>query len=122
MSIKDEKELGKALKEDRDEIIIEGDLKNNVIRIKAIGKVAWAIAIAAIAVAVGSVLAAPLTGGLSTTANFITAPVAVSVLGVPAAGAAISIAVAGGGVKILDKLRDYKIVEKNGNSVILKKR
>lgn len=122
MSIKDEKELGKALKEDRDEIIIEGDLKNNVIRIKAIGKVSWAIAIAAIAVAVGSVLAAPLTGGLSTTANFITAPVAVSVLGVPATGAAISIAVAGGGVKILDKLRDYKIVKKNDNSVILKKR
>lgn len=37
----DEKELGKALKEEQDEIIIESDLVNKVFKIKATGKAAW---------------------------------------------------------------------------------
>jgi len=122
MSIKTPKELGRALKKDQDEIIIEGDLKNKVIRIKATGKIAWAIAIAAIAIAVAALLAAPLTAGVSASASLITAPVAAGVLGGPATAAAISIAVAGGGVKVLDQLRNYKIVEERDNKVILKKR
>ena len=40
VSVNDSKGLGKALKDNEGEIIIEGDLKNKVLRIKATGKVA----------------------------------------------------------------------------------
>ena len=63
VSVNDSKGLGKALKDNEGEIIIEGDLKNKVLRIKATGKVAWAVAIGAIGVAVVSAIAAPATGG-----------------------------------------------------------
>ncbi|WP_338627400.1 hypothetical protein QJR52_04545 [Clostridium baratii] len=123
MSVKvnDSKGLGEALKADEDEIIIEGDLKEKVIRIKAKGKVAWAVAIGAIAVAVVAIIATPATGGTSSIAAVATAPAAVSVLGGAATTAAISIAVAAGGVGALNKLREYKIVENDENKLVLRK-
>lgn len=121
VNVNDSKGLGEALKDDEDEIIIEGDLKEKVIRIKAKGKVAWAIAIGAIAVAVAAIIATPATGGASSIAAVATAPAAVSVLGGAATTAAISIAVAAGGVGALNKLREYKIVENDENKLVLRK-
>ena len=43
----DEKELGRALKEEKDMIVVEGDLVHKVIKIKMIGKAAWPICIGA---------------------------------------------------------------------------
>ena len=40
VNVNDSKGLGKALKDNEDEIIIEGDLRKKVIKIKAPGKVA----------------------------------------------------------------------------------
>lgn len=122
VNINDSKSLGKALKENEDEIIVEGDLKNKVLRIKATGKVAWTVAIGAIGVAVVSIIAAPATGGISGTANFIAAPAAVSILGGTTTTAAISIAVAGGGIGALNKLRKYKVVKNDENQLILKRK
>ena len=51
-----EKELTEAINNGSSEIEIEGDLANKVIRIKATGKVAWAVAIGAIIVAIGIVV------------------------------------------------------------------
>ena len=65
MAITTSKELGEALKQDQETIEIEGDLTNKTFRIKAAGKVAWAVAFGAIVVAVASVLAAPATGRTS---------------------------------------------------------
>ena len=96
VSVNDSKGLGKALKDNEGEIIIEGDLKNKVLRIKATGKVAWAVAIGAIGVAVVSAIAAPATGGTSGIASFLVAPAAVSVLGGATTTAAIGIAVTAG--------------------------
>ena len=48
-------ELGKALKEERDEICIEGDLAQKVVKIYATGKVSWFIAVGAISVAVATI-------------------------------------------------------------------
>lgn len=121
VNVNDTKGLGKALKDNKDEIIIEGDLKNKVLRIKATGKVAWAIAIGAIGVAVVAILLTIETGGTSSIAAAAVAPAAVSVLGVETTIAAIGIAVVAGGVGALNKLRKYKIVENDDKKLILKK-
>lgn len=115
-----EKELSSAIKEGADEIEIEGDLANKVIRIKATGKVAWAVAIGAIAVAIVSLVAVPVSGGSSAVANLATAPVVFSVLGT-ASVPAITLAAVSGGVAVLNKLRGYKIIEKSDSYVLLRK-
>ena len=120
VSVNDSKGLGKALKDNEGEIIIEGDLKNKVLRIKATGKVAWAIAIGAIGFAVAAAIAAPATGGTSGIAASLVAPAAVPVLG-GATTTAIGIAVTAGGVGALNKLRKYKIVENDDNKKKIKK-
>ncbi|MBQ7568836.1 hypothetical protein IJT17_08535 [bacterium] len=118
-AVKTEKELGEAIKRQDDEIIIEGDLKNKVIRIRAAGKVAWAIAIGAIS---GAVLVSLLSGGTAAPAGITVGLAAVGVLGAPATAAAFAIAVAAGGVDALDKLRSYKTVSDTGNRLVLKRK
>ena len=120
-TVRTNEELGHAVKNGESTIIIEGDLKDKVLRIKATGKVAWGVAIGAIAVAVIAVLAAPETGGVSLTSSLVAAPAAAATLGMPAATAAVGIAVAAGGVGALNKLRDYSIVEETSSHVVLKK-
>lgn len=120
-TVKTEKELAKQIENNADMIVIEGSLKDKVIRIKAEGKASWIIALGAIGVAVAGILAGPATGGISASAAFLMAPAAVTTLGLPTATTAILIAVAAGGVGVLNKLRDYDIVEKNDKRVKLKR-
>lgn len=114
------KELGKALKEEKDEIEIVGDLKTKVVRIKATGKVAWVIAFGAITVAVISALSAnPAGEAIAITSG----GAAVTVLGGATATAAIIIAVSAGSAKILTSLRDnYIIISQTSNSITLKRK
>ena len=116
MAIKTEKDLGEALKKEQDTIEIEGDLQKKVLRIKATGTVAWAIAIGAIGIAVIVVLG---TGGAGAPVSGVVGFGAVSVLGLPAAVSAVSIAVAAGGVGALNSLRSYKIVSNSGGKLVL---
>ena len=114
------KELGKALKGKADEIIIiKIDLAKKVLRIKATGKVAWAVAIAAIAAAVAAIIA---SGGLASVPGATLAAPAVGILGFPTTVAAISIAIAAGGVGALNKLRKYKVVERGENRLVLRRK
>ncbi len=126
MTIKDNKALGKALKEKEEFILIEGDLANKVIRIKATGKLAWGITIAAISTAVAAIVVKGSTAGLATpittAAIMSSASAAVAVLGPPAAKTAIVVAVAGGGVGALHTLRKYKVVEHGANLLKLKRK
>ncbi len=119
MSISDETSLGKALKEERDTIEIEGDLANKVIKIKATGTVAWAVAFGAIAVAVGLLM---VSGGTSAPVSGIVGAGAVGILGLPAALSAVSIAVAAGGVGALNSLRTYEIVNQRNGKLTLKRK
>lgn len=119
MAIQTEKELGEALKNGKDTIEIEGDLKNKVLRIKATGKVAWAIALAAICIAVAVTLG---TGGAGAPASGVIGAGAVSVLGFSAATSAVAIAVAAGGVGALNSLRRYKITSQSGSKLVLSRR
>lgn len=116
MAIKTEEELGEALKNNQDEIEIEGDLTKKVLRIKATGAVAWAIAIGAIGIAVAIVIG---SGGTGAPVSGIVGVGAVSILGVSTASSAVLIAVAAGGVGALNSLRKYKIVSKSDNKVVL---
>lgn len=119
VTVTNEKELARAMEDKESTIEIVGDLSKKTIKLKATGKVAWAIAFAALTAAVafamsgaGAPAALPLAG---TTAAFIG--------GTGATISAIELAVAAGGVAILSALRDdYKIVEKNNNHVVLKRR
>lgn len=118
MIISTEKELGEALKNYQDSIEIEGDLSKKVIKIKAIGKVAWAVAIGAIGIAVIITVG---SGDTAAPAAGIVGIGAVSVLGVSVATSAVAIAVAAGSVGALNSLRKYKIVSKRGNKVVLRR-
>lgn len=131
MAITTAKELGQAIKEEKDTIEIEGDLVRRVIKIKATGKVAWDVCIGALGVAITLVLTQPATTAidistLGTSAlvkSFVATSsgvVAVSTLGsVSAVSTAIGIGVAGGGVAALNKLRDYRLEKKGNNKIIL---
>lgn len=101
-----EKELAQSLKENKSTIEIEGDLCRKVIRIKATGKLAWGVALAAITVAVVATLS---SGGMALPVSGVVAGAATGILGVGATTCAISLAVAAGGVAVLNKLRSYKV-------------
>lgn len=123
MAIKTEKELGAALKNGESTIEIEGDLSKKVIRIKATGKLAWAIGIAAIGVAVVATIAAAPSGGSSLAAHGLMAPAAAAALGGPSvAASALMIAVAAGGIGGLNKLRKYSMSKKADGRVVLTKK
>ena len=121
-TVRNKDDLAQAVEQKEDTIVIEGDLAKKVIKIKATGKVAWAVAIGGITVAVLAILAAPETAGTSTAVTVAAfAPTAAAVGGADVALTAIGIAVAAGGVGVLNQLRSYDIVEKQSNRVVLKR-
>ena len=124
--MKDEKELGKAIKEGQDTIVVEYDLAKKVLRIKATNKVAWGVCIAAICVAVGSVLTTVASGGIAAPVGAVVSMPAmagaVAILGVGTAKTAVAIAVAAGSAGALNKLRDYDVEKISDTKIILHKR
>jgi hypothetical protein len=119
MAITTEQELGNALNNNQDTIEIEGDLTSKVIKIKATGKVAWAVAIGAIGIAVAITLG---TGGTAAPAAGVVGIGAVSILGLSAATSAVAIAIAAGRVGALNSLRKYKVVSTQGNKLKLSRK
>ncbi len=126
MNVTTEKELADAVNRNEDTIVIEGDLAKKTIRIKATGKVAWAVAIGSIGIVFYGVVATLGTGGAATpVAGFAAVAgsgAAFSVLGAAATTAAISMAVSVRSLSVLRKLRgNYKITMESGNKVTLKR-
>ena len=131
--VKTPKELGHVLKNEEETIVIEGDLASEVIRIKAIGKVAWGVAIGAIDIAVCCTLATSAVtvatdsatddgGYVAKVARIIDKdPADATIMGI-SAPVAIAIAVAGG-IGALTSLRDkYQIEIISSNNVILNRK
>jgi hypothetical protein len=123
-------DLGRAIKNNHDEIEITGDIKVKTIRIKKTGKVCWLLAAGAISTAV---LLAQVSGTTDVANSQVSLPagpafslapvVAASILGVGTAFAAVSIAVAGGGLGALVNLRKgYNLVEHPGKTVLIKEK
>ena len=117
-----EKELGEELKNDPDEIIIEGDLKNKVIKIKATGKVAWAVCAGCFAIAIPLAIVAVGTGGTSAVVSASFLVPATAVLGISTVISVITIGVAGGGLAVLNNLRKYKIKPLDSSKILLSKK
>lgn len=133
-TVKTATELGNAIKEKEDYIYIEGDLKNKVTRIKAVGTTAWIIAGGSLATAIALYLATPATtavsspvggiaGAIPFTGATTAAAAAVTILGLPAVVVAITVGVAAGGYGAITAIRDkYSIESKSDNGIILKKK
>ena len=121
MKIRTEKDLGEALKNGQEQIEIEGDLCKKVIKIKATGKVAWAVVIGAIAVSVVALMTTRHTRGTSNFAHLITAPAAMVTLGVSTASSAVAIAIVAGGVGALKRLRRYSLTKNSDGTITLTK-
>lgn len=123
--VKTEKELGDALKSNEDEIEIEGDLARKTIRIRATGKVAWALVIGAIGIVAASAVATAGTGGgaipITGVAAGISGGAAIGILGASTAATAISVAIAAGGVGALTSLRRYKEVSRSKTTLVLRR-
>ena len=122
-------ELAEEIKKGAKEIfIINIDLAKKVIQIKAVGNVAWLVVFGSIGIAVVAVLAAPaapVAGPVAVPAGALAlagAAPAVVVLGMPVVITAVTIAVAAGGVGVLNKLREYEIVEKSDKGLLLRKK
>lgn len=118
VTVTNETELAKAKQDGEDMIEIVGELGDAVVKIKAKGSFAWAIAFAAL----GGAVALAMTG-VGAPAAAVTAFAAVGTIGLSATTGAIALAVAAGGTAILTSLRDdYDIVEHNSKHVVLKRR
>ena len=120
------KELGKAISNDESRIIITGSLGDIVIRIEAIGPVAWGIVIGAVGGSIAAIFVTAGTGGVAAPASvamhLISIPtVVVASGGISTATVLATIAGAGTGIGTLHALRTYT-AKREGNYVVLTKR
>ena len=126
-TVKTEKELADAMKRGDDTIEIEGNLAKQIIRIRATGKIAWAIALGTLSIAVYAAITTMGTGGstlpVTGTASLASGFTAIAILGASATSSAIAIAIAFGSVGVLIMLRErYKEVSRTENKLILKRK
>lgn len=122
MAITDEKELGKALQDGIDSIEIEGNLKDKVLRIKASGKVAWVIALGAIAIAVIVALSNTLANIGETNKVLMESPDSAPHLWLGGVWILVGIAVVAIIVAMLNKFRGYKLEKVSNTRIILRKK
>ena len=120
------KELGTALSNNENKIVIEGSLGDAVITINAIGPVAWAVAIGAIGVAIAGIVITAGTAGVGApvgvASEALATPALIATLGsASTATTAIGIAAAGGGVGALSSMRRYKARREGGNVVLTRR-
>ena len=123
-------DLAYAIKNKEESIIIEGDMKNKVIRIKATGTVAWGVCAVSLGAAIvfyittpaAIVTTTPVGGGMSFVSGMVATTAAATTLG-SSTVAAVAIGVAAGGIGTLNTLRDrYKIVEKGKYHIKLQRK
>lgn len=130
MKVKNEKGLGKALKDKENCIELEFDLFKRVFKLKAVGDKAWIVAISFIAIAAATIIIIVISGGAAapvaipvTTAGLIPASIALGggSAGISLATSAVAIAVSGGGVSSLNRLRKYKLKKEGGRYFLTRK-
>lgn len=126
--VKTSDELAAAIKSGQSTIEIEGNLAKKVIRLKATGPVAWAVAIGCIGIAGVATAATFGSGGTATpvtapTVGVVATGATVALGGAEVATVAAALAVAAGGVSMLSKLYSgYRIAEKSAGRVVLVKK
>lgn len=120
MSVRTANELAGAMQRRESEIVVVGDLKNQVVTIRAIGTIAWA---ALGVIVAGAILLIVSTGGVG--AAF-TAPAfapVVAIAGISATKVILILAAAGGGMGLLNVLRqDYYVAQRDPDKLVLRRR
>lgn len=122
MAITDEKELSKALQDGIDSIEIEGNLKDKVLRIKASGKVAWVIALGAIAIAVIVALSNTLANIGEANKVLMESPDSAPHLWLGGVWILVGIALVAITLAMLNKFRGYKLEKVSNTRIILRKK
>ena len=125
-TVRTAEELGMAIRNNENLIVIEGSVGNATLAIQAVGPVAWAVAIGGLGVALTGVLLTVGTGGTGAPVGLIAeacaAPALVTTLGsVGTATTALSIALAGGGIGVLTSLRKYKATRNHDKAILTKR-
>ncbi|WP_417480453.1 hypothetical protein [Maricaulis maris] len=121
-TVTSEEQLAAAIEAKADYIEVRGDLAEKTFKIKAVGTVAWALAIGCIATAVTAVVlaskakSATATTVATTSASLFATPALA--MGPEAMTAAVAIA-STGGVSALTKLRRYKQLSYRGDVLVL---
>lgn len=120
------KDLGKAIANGESRIIITGKIGDAVIRIEAIGPVAWAVVLGGIGTAIAGVCLTAGSGGAAapagTVMHFVSVPAVLAASGgISTATVLVGIAAAGTGIGTLRALRTYR-AEREGDHVVLTKR
>lgn len=122
--VNNEHDLGVALSLLKEEIIVEGDLCDKVIRIKSISDDEWLLIIGSLTAAVTAAVTTAATAGLAAPlvlpATVTGMGSVIAVLGTTATISAVSIGVGGGSVGTLSNLRSYQM-EIFDDYIILKK-
>ena len=121
MKVTTKEEFAKAVERGDEEIEVVGAYASTVCGIAKIKPISWAMILSGLAVSIGM---APLSGGLSLGVMASMVPIGSLCSGLSVGVAtALSALLAIGGVSLLRKLRDYKVVSRNGNNrVILRKK
>lgn len=118
-----EADLGKAIKQKKATIEIEGELKDRVCSMKTLEKESWNACMTQISMAVSVLQIMTQVDGIDTPVSVLTGtPILekiISFLGNTNAFSAIMIARAGGGVGILNQLRKYQIAALTEEKLIL---
>lgn len=120
MFVYNEDELGKAVRDGKDEIELEDGLASRIKKLYKINLALWSFCLVCLAVAVIALMQVPITGGASGVAGFVAGTPAAAILGTEVAVSAVMIAVAGGGIRVLHRLRkDYDIATGKNGRIIL---
>lgn len=117
--VKDEVQLGIALKNNEKQIDIEGELVQRVLTIKHTSEIPWAMALGAVTVPITTLTLMGPYRKVSFGLHSYTAPTAIGIIGAKATETAIEIGVSGGGVSALNKLRSYKIASQDDEQLSL---
>ena len=119
MVVKDEKELGKALKNEEEEIELRGELAKKMKKIYQLDQTLWCLCLVCLAVTVTALLAAPATAGTSTVVSLTAGTPAAAIIGIPSAVSAVLTAAAGGGIHILSRMRRRMMKQLDNGHIIL---
>lgn len=122
--VNNERDLGIALSLKKEEIIVEGNLADKVIKIKSVSDDEWLLIIGALTTTVTAAVTAAATAGLAAPlvlpATVTGMGSVVAVLGTATSVSAVTIGVGGGSVSVLLELRNYQM-EIFDDYIILKK-
>jgi hypothetical protein len=116
--ISTDKALVDAIQSKQNTIEIEGDLAEHVAIILSTKTIPWSAALVSITVALSAFVT---SAGTAAPVSGVVGSGAAAILGLKTTLCAIDIALEAKGVGVLNRLREYKVVKKEGSTIFLQK-